>query len=1052
MDRRWAVALVGPLCIALGVGIAVIVPASADERPSPAGTKSEHVSAATGDAIEHLYFPPPLTIEPLVPPVRPEDELERDPGGVLVLPNTRANPSPGGCFRNGATNICAQNETTIAVNPTDHDNWVGGANDYSGTNILADRAQSSCGFYFSTDAAQTWQGGLLPIQPGYTGGGDPSVAFDKDGNVYYACLNFELIPSDDLWDTGDSGMFVFKSTDGGATFTGPTEVVSSSTMGGTHDKEFIAVGALTDKVYMSWVHGDDIRFAGSDDEAATFDAPAPADNVLVNDPENDSNQGPVIATVAITNPEGLGNSEEVYVAWYGRPNGDTPARILFDKSTNNGASFGTDIVVENGVHEFPTRQFNTLFGTQHRASLLGEFGHPMSNPSNAFRANSFPSMAACKNAASPFFGQVYIVFADNRFGDGDIFFKKSEDRGDHWPGTLTRRVNDDPTHNGKDQFFPWISVDENCKINVSFYDRRDDENNQKFHLYFSHSTDGGETFSPNARVTTAQSTNAQFDGAFVGDYLQVASTVATSSEFHHEVDRAAALWMDTREGGQDVYAASLLQTQGGTWINVDVDLVADQDATDLHFEFPALTGEFGSFYHGPANPFQNHLVIIVPNTEETLLSFFDPEPGPLAPGDTAHVGFMVETLPEVVNSFWTGSGNIGSVPMATVDFTYDPVARVASASICNDREDGRTIGVSGPRYALLVTPIELEDLNATQLPAALAARNAGLSALPAPAGPLAPGSCASLPIPDSVRQFEAILLTATLTFVDGKSGGRVVLFAQKIAKDAREVRGKPDRLYRYAAKLVCGTQPNTKDLRLARGHYATTINILNPGPRPARIEKTLALAIPPGWQKPGDVRTIGREALPAAHALAVDCDDVRRRVFKGKLPASFIDGFVTIVSDRSLDVTGVYTTATLNAEGTAEDHSSIHLEPVAERLLRVSEGPKRADLVVDRNPSVDTICDAARCRVSVRFTVRNIGDGAAGAFNVALVRQGTNVSLANVAVSDGLEPGQAFQETSTVEVPVPKNPAERRICIRADAPLNQVPEDDETNNERCFAF
>ena len=32
--------------------------------------------------------------------------------------------------------------------------------------------------------------------------------------------------------------------------------------------------------------------------------------------------------------------------------------------------------------------------------------------------------------------------------DGDIFFKKSEDAGQTWPGTLTRRINDDDTGNG----------------------------------------------------------------------------------------------------------------------------------------------------------------------------------------------------------------------------------------------------------------------------------------------------------------------------------------------------------------------------------------------------------------------------------------------------------------------------------------------------------------------------------------------------------------------------------------------------------------------------
>jgi hypothetical protein len=397
-------------------------------------------------------------------------------------------------------------------------------------------------------------------------------------------------------------------------------------------------------------------------------------------------------------------------------------------------------------------------------------------------------MAVCKAGASQFFGHIYIVYADNRFGDGDIFFRRSEDGGQTWPGTFERKVNDDEIGNGKDQFFPSISVDENCKINISFYDRRDDPDNLKFHLYFSHSSDDGEHFSPNARVTTAPSTNAQFLGGFIGDYLQNAATVATLSNFHHDLDRAVALWMDTREGGQDVYAATLLQTQGGTWINVDVNLVANQSATNLEFVFPGdVSAKFSDFYHGSANPFQSQNISYNVGTDQTTLSFVDPEPGPLSPGDTAHVGFVLTATPEIVNSFWTGSGNIGSVPMGTVDFTYDPVTRVATAILCNDRQDGMALSVSGPQYAVLDTPIELEQLNATDLPGALAAKGAALAALPPPAAPLSRGSCHSMPIPESVAQFKAVLLTATLAFSDRNEGSRLVLFAQKVAKDAREV-------------------------------------------------------------------------------------------------------------------------------------------------------------------------------------------------------------------------------------------------------------------------
>ena len=79
MDCRWATVLLRPLCVALG-SIAPIMPASADDRALQAGTKSALVGPTSGDAVELLHFPPPLIVEPLVPPVRPEDELERDPG------------------------------------------------------------------------------------------------------------------------------------------------------------------------------------------------------------------------------------------------------------------------------------------------------------------------------------------------------------------------------------------------------------------------------------------------------------------------------------------------------------------------------------------------------------------------------------------------------------------------------------------------------------------------------------------------------------------------------------------------------------------------------------------------------------------------------------------------------------------------------------------------------------------------------------------------------------------------------------------------------------
>src|SRR5439155_16146433 len=89
----------------------------------------------------------------------------------------------------------AQNETAIAVNPTNASNILAGQNDYR-------RGDATCGADFSFDGGAHWGNVLLPIGfsvPGvdhaaarhyWTSSGDPSVAFDSSGAAYYACGAF----------------------------------------------------------------------------------------------------------------------------------------------------------------------------------------------------------------------------------------------------------------------------------------------------------------------------------------------------------------------------------------------------------------------------------------------------------------------------------------------------------------------------------------------------------------------------------------------------------------------------------------------------------------------------------------------------------------------------------------------------------------------------------------------------------------------------------------------------------------------------------------------
>ncbi|WP_298922334.1 hypothetical protein [uncultured Roseobacter sp.] len=183
----------------------------------------------------------------------------------------------------------------------------------------------------------------------------------------------------------------------------------------------------------------------------------------------------------------------------------------------------------------------------------------------------------------------------------------------------------------------------------------------------------------------------------------------------------------------------------------------------------------------------------------------------------------------------------------------------------------------------------------------------------------------------------------------------------------------------YSAKLICGSQTDGDVLRLVRGTYATTINILNPNNKMAEFEKTLVLAYPPIEQRAGSVQRIALDTLPARHALKVDCDDVRAALFKEGFPetddpGAYIEGFVTLESDSRLDVVGVYTAAPLDADGQIAAGISMDLERAIGR-----RHPPSPDLEVAKTVEVlgvdGNTCISSQCLLRYSITVRNIGNG-----------------------------------------------------------------------------
>jgi hypothetical protein len=192
----------------------------------------------------------------------------------------------------------------------------------------------------------------------------------------------------------------------------------------------------------------------------------------------------------------------------------------------------------------------------------------------------------------------------------------------------------------------------------------------------------------------------------------------------------------------------------------------------------------------------------------------------------------------------------------------------------------------------------------------------------------------------------------------------------------------PEPRFEYAAKLVCGIQDDPANLRLARGLYATTINVHNPNQQTAVFKKKLALTFPPAEQRPGKILPISQDTLRDDEALAVDCIDIQKRLFPTGFPTPYIEGFIVIRSLVSLDVTAVYSTGVAGKDGccrASKTNPAIDVVQIRERII--AQAPRPPDLLpVNPQPSAGRLGFCRRDPTSGRLvvTVGNQGAGPAG--------------------------------------------------------------------------
>lgn len=276
----------------------------------------------------------------------------------------------------------------------------------------------------------------------------------------------------------------------------------------------------------------------------------------------------------------------IYVTWtqfddYGSSNPNDYSNILFSKSTDGSLTW-SDPVQINEVSGDCIDSDNTTEGAVPAVGPDGEIYVAWSGPAGIvfdrsldggetwldedifidsqptgwdygipgiFRANGLP-ITCCDISQSAYRGNIYVNWSDQRNGsdDTDIWFSKSTDGGDTW--SEAKRVNDDEP--GNQQFFTWMTVDQaNGTIYMVFYDRRNYYDDINTDVYIAKSTDGGETFE---NILISESPFYPSSSVFFGDYTNITAYN----------NRVRPIWARLSNGQLSVWTAIVDMTVGET--------------------------------------------------------------------------------------------------------------------------------------------------------------------------------------------------------------------------------------------------------------------------------------------------------------------------------------------------------------------------------------------------------------------------------------------------------------------------------------------------------
>jgi hypothetical protein len=411
----------------------------------------------------------------------------------------------------------ARSESAIAINPLNPSNMVGASKKFIDPSIYLFKL----GPIYTFDAGRTWHESTLPMHPGWDGMTDPTLAFDAFGNAFLVGepLTFDMAKAHTPRDITGHGMYVYRSSDGGKTWSQPMPLTTDT----TDDKQWVICDNNPSSphygnVYVVWAAWSPLRFARSTDHGATWRG------------KGQDSPGTSLVSLAFAPELSVSPDGALHILWH-TDNGTT---VQYLRSTDGGETFSQIRTVVQGV-----------------VSLRGNL--PIMNGWPHFDDGKFRVLTLATSCIGA--GDVLVVaWADMREGRSRIYYRRSTDGGTTWEGPASGRpLLPQVTYGDTHCFHPQIVATKTGVIGCAFYTFGPKPGGKHLiDVQLAASWDDGASFPWFITVTDhpwdplldAPKSHGDPEVDFIGEYFGLD---ADEEDF-------ALLWTDTRTGVQELFS------------------------------------------------------------------------------------------------------------------------------------------------------------------------------------------------------------------------------------------------------------------------------------------------------------------------------------------------------------------------------------------------------------------------------------------------------------------------------------------------------------------